>query len=544
MFAQVVLHRRVPGKFESFTYRVPEGVKIEPGQLVTVPFRAQRIAGIVRSLHSSSPSYAVRELEQASKIILPKWQFELAVWITKNYAAPFSKVIDHFIPERVWPAVKSRPQKTDSMPAIKIKEPAPHPSSPAIDALCISILSGSKPKLLIERSRVPRPEFYNALKNQLKEKQMLILLPELFHLNACAAQYAHFHGSLKEWEKARIWELARNSNNAVFAGTRAALFLPFKNLGAIVLDYEHNENYSEKRAPYHHTADVALKISELLKIPLIMISPAPRAETWHMADQGKILSMEYHSKENPTVAIIDMADEKRSGNSNLLALRSLEAISSALAKKHQALLFVNRTGEAGGLICRDCGHIERCALCNSPLAPHRGLALKCHRCKTEKQTPEACASCGGVKLRPIGAGTEKIESEISSAFGRARVIRVESETKMNLAAGELDSSDIIVATRIIDKPLNLPRLETIIAVAPDALINLPDFRAEERLLQLLASLKLLARPDGKIIIQAFLSGHRVYTTLAKNTIAQFYDNELKTRAEINLPPFEISRISP
>lgn len=534
MFAEIVLHRRVPSKFESFTYQIPENLKVELGQIVRVPFKTQKISGIVRRLHEKTPPYPTKSLEIALPIVLAPRQMELAAWMSEHYKCAFSKVIDFFIPEKIWNEPKKKPAEREK-PKFLRNQLSFEELNQVLQKFAKKLLEMPCKKLVIEKTLLPRKAFYNYLSASLpQDSQALFLFPEFSHIEQLNLDLPAYHGGLNETQKAAMWESIRTGGTKIIAGTRAALFLPFKNLSAIVLDFEHNESYFEKRQPNYHALNVAEKIAEMWNIPMIVISATPRVETWNRLEA----SIGWH-EENMIgqTKIIDMRNERRRGNFGIFSDAAIENIASALAKNKQVLLFMNRKGEASALLCRDCGNVFRCASCTSALAVHSENQLKCHKCGTTQPMPDACGMCKNSQLKSIGFGTEKLENEIKKIFSKAQVERLDREIAEKGCPCPA-KADILIATNIIAKPFDLPRLRLAIAVMPDPQLNFPEFRAGERLFQILTHIRLLCK-NGELMIQTFMPEHSLYQNLTQNKIEDFYKNELAARKSLNLPPFNI-----
>lgn len=573
MFAEVILHRRVPAKFDSFTYEVPQNFALSEGQIVTVPFRNQKLSAIVRRLHNKKPVYKTKLIETAADLVLPQKQMEFAQWISERYKCSFSKAIDLFILEKIWGKARNPKSEIRNKPEIKKAVQTKIPDS-KLQTLIKELTESSGSKLLLEKIPLPREDFYNELINSTpKDSQALFVFPEIFYAKNFGTKFFKFHSELNENQKAEIWNSVREGKIQTVFGTRASLFLPFKNLSLIVVDYEHSESYNEKRQPNYNAVEVAERLAKIWDIPLIIISSTPRVETWNKiknsclpAVTAKLKIQKWGEDKNLTpITTIDMADERRKGNFSIFAEETIERIAANLAQNKQILLFINRKGESSVTLCTDCGEILKCRVCNGILTLHNvappwrrtnclaelrlGMEqnqLKCHRCKTQKPLPDKCEKCGSVKLKSLGSGTEKIEKEIQKIFGKAKVLRLDQETagKKKSAAKIFDKKtlnkiDILIATQIIDKPLDLPRLKLSIALTPDFLLDMPDFRATERVFQILTHIRHLTQ-NGEMIIQTFLTEHKLFKNLQENRIENFYEDELAARKMLGLPPFSKS----
>lgn len=537
MFADVVLYRRLPQNLDSFTYEVPKNFRVERGQIVEVPFRKQKLSGVVRKIHKEKPAYPTKFIEKAFSFVLPSWQMELANWMSDFYQCSFTNVIHLFLPKNIWcvrekkPVILKKMEKTNKAYRFKNKEKL----HLEIKNFVQQLLSSPKKKLVLEKCQLPREIFYQSImKNFSKNSQILFLFPEFFHSQRYLPNLPIFHSGLKEKEKVLVWNLVYCGSIEVLSGTRTALFLPFQKLSAIVLDFEHSESYFEKRQPPYSTLQVGEKIADILKIPLIVISASPNAETYHRYEK-----FIWGEKKSPAhIKIIDMKNECRKGNFSIFAQESIEKIARNLSQKKQILLFLNRRGEASALFCPDCSTVFRCEQCAAPLTLHSHNELHCHRCRLKEKIPKQCRTCGNVKLKPLGLGTERIEKEIQKIFSKARLLRLDRETiqkKKQIDEKILQRADIIIATKIIDKPFKLPRLNISIAVLPDQLLNFPFFRACERAFQLLTHIKNLTKEE--MLIQTFLPDHFFYQYLSQNRLEDFYEKELETRKNLSLPPF-------
>lgn len=541
MFAEIVLHRRMPKNFDSFTYAIPKNLNVKSGQIVTVPFRKKVLPGIVLKTHLNKPNYPTKNIESITSQNLTAEQIALASWMSEKYKCTFNKIFDLFLPEKIW-----LDKITKNAAFQKPRGETDKKTDGKISAFAKKLLHANSKKLVFEKTPMPREIFYRELiKCMPKKTQALFLLPEFFYLERLAKHLTIFHGGLNEQEKAGIWKTISEGYDRPIAGTRPALFLPFKKLSFIVVDFEHHESYREKRQPNYDAIETAEKLAELWKIPLILVSATPQVETFQKMLEGFYDKYEWNDGKSANVETIDMSDERKKGNFETLAQTAMEAAARTLSEGKQILLLINKKGEAGATLCQDCGDILRCPRCYAAFTPHQENVLRCHRCKIERPIPLQCDKCSGKRLKLLGCGTEKLEKESKKIFSKAKVLRIDTETVWNkktkskmFEKKNLNGADIIIATRIISKPLNLPRLKLSIAVTPDNMLNFPDFRAEERLLQLLAHLRHLTR--GKLLIQTYMPDHFLYKVLADNSLEKFYAKELETRKSLNLPPFSSS----
>lgn len=549
MYAEVILHRRVPSRFESFTYKIPDGMNIQKGQIVRVPFRNQTLPAIVKNIHNLTPEYPTKDIAEAMPNGLTENQSTLANWMSAFYKCPYSKVIDFFIPEKVWEPSKkaSIPQLIPALNKKNVQDSLDlSGKSQMTTKLAKQIMAITTPCLVFEQTTLPRKEFFKDLAAELqKDDQALFLFPDLFTLNAFADDMPVYHGELKESEKATLWKGVKSGEIKTIAGTRGALFLPFKNLVLITVDAEHSESYREIRQPNYDALEVAEKMASQGKSKLVAISASPRVETWYKAKIGKYTKIDWMQKgENTLVGIIDMANERRKGIFGHLAQATTEKMASLLVRNKQILLFINRKGESSALLCQDCNSVARCETCNSPLSIHKENDLRCHKCNTKTNMLVTCKGCGGSRLKAIGTGTEKLEKEINKIFSKANILRLDKDKKNTSFVFDeqglktLSGADIIIATQIIDKPLNLPRLALTVVIQMDSMLHFPTFSANERVFQLLTRLRTLTH--GELLIQTFLPDQNIFQTFSRNLAESFYEEELETRKSLQLPPFSMS----
>ncbi len=410
-------------------------------------------------------------------------------------------------------------------------------------------------RLYIEKSANDRSELLAKLLSQTTGTK-LIVLPEqyaLSHIEKRLTQmnvdFVSYHGEINARTRATIWLKALRGIPQTIVTTRIGLFLPFKNLSTIILFDEDNESYEEIRSPHYHAVDIARLLTETYGASLRTVVPAPLFETWNVCDttpKTHSIFQLTQTNETPTqVTIVPMTEERMSGNRGALSDIALQKIAATLALNKQVLLFINRRGVVSMTVCKECDTIASCPRCETALTTHRNGEFKCHRCNFSSEILAACKHCGSLRQKSIGLGTQGIEDLLNNLFAQAKIIRLDSdsvkgskERKFALSFEELDSADIIVATKIIDKPLDLPRLATSIAVVPDSLLHIPHFRAEEKALQTLARLKVNTKEE--LILQTYLPDSAVYQALQTGNLIPFYTKERETRKLLKLAPFENS----
>lgn len=545
-FATIVPLRRVPRQFEILSYGIPSGMAVATGDVVEMPFGKTSIWGVVLSQTKTRPSFAVKAIEKVSQTRLPPHALELITFMVNEFGCSYTKALELFITPDVARQLNKKSDQESEMNAA---------SNATIATTTKSHKQQSaRTTLLIEKNRTNRHELIEKIA-QSATGTVLVIVPDHYSLDELIKKLEPklnevllpFHGELTPKKRTAVWKAAFTGERKIIVATRLGIYLPFTNLEHIVFFDEDNAAYRELREPHYHAADVAFKLAQLLQVPLTHLSPTPRLETWIAAQNKTTKSEAFFISEaaRPTahVEIISMKDERRRHNFSALAEASVAAVARALAEQKQVLIFVNRRGTAGMVICNDCYTPLTCPRCENLFTLHDEEQLLCHLCHMTKNLPESCAVCGGTQLDAVLIGTQGIEKQLNTIFDHARVVRVDSDTtkrsrknRMGITEGELESADILVATQILNKQLNLPRLAVSVAVSPDSLLNIPSIDGLEQALSLLNRLKQNTREQ--MIIQTMLPENQVYVAVQSGSIDTFMKNEAELRKLLKIPPFD------
>lgn len=385
--------------------------------------------------------------------------------------------------------------------------------------------------------------------------QMIQRLEEEFH-----NEVAILHSKLTDKEKREEWTFIRNGEKKIVIGARSAIFAPVQNLKYIIVDEEHENTYKQENNPRYHVKNVAIKRAFLQndnleedetvkskKIKVILGSATPSFETYYQAQQGDIelveLTKRYKNAKLPKFEVIDLNETAENFSEKLL-----DKISQTLQKNEQAILILNRKAFSNLLKCKDCGNIPTCPNCSISLNYYKyDNQLKCHYCGYETQFNSTCDECGSHKMMQIGAGTEKIEEELTGLFPSARIVRVDSEsikTKQNYEKVYNDFKnhkyDIMLGTQIIAKGLDFSNVTLVGIINADIILNFPDFRASEKTFQLLTQASGRAgrgEKNGEVIIQTFNGENDVIKKTIESDYEGYYKNEMIIRKMLNYPPF-------
>jgi primosomal protein N' (replication factor Y) len=364
------------------------------------------------------------------------------------------------------------------------------------------------------------------------------------------ADVAVLHSRLTDSQRLTMWHRLFRREARVVVGARSAIFAPVPDLGIVVVDEEHEPSFKQGSIPRYHARDVAVEVAREAGALCVLGSATPSLESWHQARLGAWthlkLSTRVGARPLPPVEIVDMRNEGARG-SRLFSNRLKHLVLETLAKGEQSILFQNRRGFAPVLWCSGCKQTVRCANCDVSLTWHQRIGrLVCHSCCEEQERPGACPYCSAPGLRYLGAGSERIESEIRTLAPAARVLRMDSDTmhrredyETALSAFGRGEIDILVGTQMIAKGLDFPRVTLVGVIDADAGLHLPDFRAAERTFQLIAQVAGRAGRGalpGRIVVQTLSPEHPAIQCAAKHDFARFAAGEDELRLELSYPP--------
>ncbi len=394
-------------------------------------------------------------------------------------------------------------------------------------------------------------------------------------------QVAIVHSRLSEGERYDTWRRAREGAVSIIVGARSALFTPLPDVGLVILDEEHDPSYKQdQQTPYYHARGVAEQMMRRNQGTLILGSATPDVETIYRAHRGEFRLLELPNRilghririleqaereglpsrytpapapdavniDLPPVQIVDMREELKSGNTSIFSRALDAALKDVLHSREQAIIFLNRRGQATYVFCRDCGTTATCPNCDTPLTYHRqGEALRCHRCGHQAPQPNQCPVCRSKRIKYFGAGTQHIEQAFHEHYPQARTLRWDADTATNPETHEhylqrfIDhKADVLIGTQMIAKGLDLPRVTLVGVVSADMGLNLPDFRAGERTFQLLTQVAGRAGRGilgGRVVLQTYQPEHYAVQTAAHHDFHRFYAQEIAYRRDLGYPPF-------
>jgi primosomal protein N' (replication factor Y) len=392
-----------------------------------------------------------------------------------------------------------------------------------------------------------------------RQRQAIVLVPEIAltpqmterFKGRFGEQVAVIHSQLSTGERYDEWRKIRRGEVDVVVGARSAVFAPFKNLGIIIIDEEHETSYKQEDAPKYHARDVARWRCSEHEAPLLLGSATPTLESYARCDNDYIL-IEMNSRATnmplPPVSIIDMRAQLRQGNRSMFSDQLRQALINRCEKQEQSILFLNRRGYSTSVMCRSCGAASSCPHCDITLTYHKSRQrLICHYCAYEQAVKQQCDACGSSKIGFFGTGTQRVEEALTHEIPGIRVIRMDVDTTAKKGAHEKlltafsrHEADVLLGTQMISKGLDFANVTLVGVITADTTLHMPDFRAAERTFQMLTQVAGRAgRADkhGEVLIQTYNPDHYSIQLAANHDYRSFAKRELLYRESLFYPPY-------
>lgn len=625
MYAQVLVEIKAKAIDKTFTYKIPDGMILEIGMRVLVPFGKRTLEGFVLKIEETGDfDYEVKSIISVTDDhpVINGEMLKLGQYISKKTLSPLICAYQTMLPS----ALKAKNNFTinkkyvnyliigDTLPTLKtdkqkeifnlVKEKGKILKKEVTDISAYTVKSfidkGYFKEIKEEVYRLDDDTALNKLNHDLTSeqaeviskvkldlfkpyllhgvtgsgktlvyiriiekvlnlgKEAILLVPEIsltpqvvkiFKQNF-GKVVAILHSGLSDGEKYDEWRKIEKDEVSIVVGARSAIFAPFTNLGAIIIDEEHSATYKQENTPRYNAIDVAIKRARTYDIPLILGSATPSVESYTRALTGAYELLEMKNRVNhnlPKVTLIDMKDEFKKGNRIFSSLFK-EKINTALENGEQAIVLLNRRGFSTVISCKECGYTHKCPNCDIPLTYHKSTnSMKCHYCDYTAPKLNICPECHSKNINALGMGTERLESLINEQFPLAKTIRMDVDTTKNKGAhGRIIEAfregkyNVLVGTQMISKGLDFPNVTLACVVNGDSSLNIPDFRSAERTYQLLnqiAGRAGRALKKGEVIIQGFNMNHYSIVTASKHDYEKFYREEIKIRKALKYPPF-------
>lgn len=394
-------------------------------------------------------------------------------------------------------------------------------------------------------------------------KQVLYLLPEIALTTQITERLKRvfgsrlgiYHSKFPDAERVEIWQKQLTDKGYdIILGVRSSVFLPFRNLGLIIVDEEHENTYKQQDpAPRYHARSAAIVLAAMYGAKTLLGTATPSVETWHNATTGKYglvqLKERYKEIQMPEIIPVDIKElHRKKRMAGPFSPLLLQYMREALDQKEQVILFQNRRGFAPMIECRTCGWVPKCKNCDVSLTYHKGIGqLTCHYCGYTYQLPRSCPACEGVELVNRGFGTEKIEDDIRVIYPEASVARMDLDTTRTRAAYEKiiadfeqGKTDILIGTQMVSKGLDFDHVSVVGILNADTMMNYPDFRSYERAFQLMAQVAGRAgrkNKRGRVVLQTKSIDHPMIRQVMENDFEGMVAHELSERQLFHYPPY-------
>lgn len=579
-YAEVIVDISSPNLDKTFTYTIPSELEqaVTPGTPVMIPFGKNNKLkkGYVVGIHTSCKAggFQIKPIDSVVKqgLAIEDEFMALAYRMKSYYGGMLKDSLRTVIPVKQSVnknRAKTRKEAFPEIAALQAEFPEGNGKVCRLneeqqrirDRICEDLDNGIRKKYLLHGvTGSGKTEVYiDVIRHVISMgKQVIVLIPEISltyqtvrRFALCFGKNVAFsHSKLSKGERYVQSENAREGLIHIMIGPRSALFTPFKNLGLIIMDEEHEASYKSETTPKYHAREVAIWRAELCGAAVILGSATPSVESYTKALNGEyeLLTLEKRAgdAEMPKAHVVDLRQELKEGNRKPISRLLWSKIDDRLKKKEQIMLFVNRRGYAGFMSCRSCGYVPKCPHCDISLTLHNNNRLYCHYCGYHIERPVLCPQCGSKYFAGFGTGTQKIETIMNEAFPKARVLRMDADTTSGkgdyekiLGTFRREEADILIGTQMIVKGHDFPKVTLVGILAADLSLYTGDYRAAERTYELLAQASGRAgrgETPGEVIIQTYNPEHYCVQTAAENNYRGFYYQEILYRKLMKYPP--------
>lgn len=544
----------------ALTYASEE--KLAAGLVVRIALRNRSVLGVVLQ-EVREPSFAAKPIAAiAPTPALPAQTLELIDWLYSYYPAPFGAVIRQFLPpSTAFPKNQERPQSPPSSASYPTSSTLPPLT--AAQKVALQKIQPSGYHLLHGITGSGKTRMYLELARQTIQagKSAILLTPEIGLTAQLTTPFEQqfpgsvfvLHSRLTAAQRRDIWyKILAAPHPIVVIGPRSALFAPVHRLGLVVIDESHDQAYKSETAPHYRTERVAAKLAKLHGARLISGSATPSLEEYYLAHAKNrpIVQLDSLAVQSDTTAhthIIDVRDRSQLTRSPILSTPLIEAIQRALTTGEQSLLFLNRRGTAGSVLCTTCGWQAVCSHCDLNLTYHGDIhRMRCHVCGRAWPLPGSCPECGAADIVLKSMGTKAVVDEVKRLFPQARLARFDTDTEKaeqietQFVALQTGQVDIIIGTQMVTKGLDLPLLSVVGVLNADTSLLVPDYTAGERTYQLLTQVigrAARGHRAGAVYVQTYSPKHPIITAATTKDWSGFYAQEIAERQSYRFPPF-------
>ena len=549
------------------------------GCRVVVPLGKNKIyTGVVLNIHNHTPQgvevKAIMEVLDDHPVVNEQ-QFSFWQWIANYYLCPLGEVMKAALPGAMKPkdeaALKESTRKRKgSKSTCQLSPVNCHLSNlssaqqKAYDEIEASFLDKNVTLLHGVTSSGKTELYIHLISKYLSEgKQVLYLLPEIALTTQITERLRRvfgdkmgvYHSKFTDAQRLDVYKRQASSiPYQLILGVRSSIFLPYQNLGLVIVDEEHEQSYKQQEpAPRYHARNAGIMLAHMFGAKTLLGTATPSFEIYHWARKGRYgyvsLTQRYRDRQLPTIEVVDIKEAKRKRlMKGVFSPRLMEVMQAALERKEQIILFQNRRGFSSFIECKTCGWVPRCPHCDVTLTLHKkSSTLICHYCGYTTSIPERCPACEEDKFIDIGTGTEKIEEQIAQLFPHATTLRMDLDTAKTRAQYEriindfsTHQADILIGTQMVTKGLDFDRVSVVGILDADTMLNLPDFRSHERTFQTLSQVAGRAGRNntaGYVILQTRSADSDIIRQITQNDYWQMFYTQMTERQTFHYPPF-------
>ncbi|MFH0977025.1 MAG: primosomal protein N' [Spirochaetota bacterium] len=544
----------------SFTYSVPDDLDVQPGMRVKVNFRNRTLTAFVRKVHSEKPDF--KGIKDVGKVIDPSPIFDdrliaLAEYTAVNYLCAAGEAMAMALPSGEKPSARYKhPFKHKEVAERNIELSAEQKN--IYDNILNAYNNKQNFHLVYGITGSGKTEVYIELAKHVMAlgRSVIYLVPEItlssqiFErlYNVFGAELIVYHSQLTMNQRLYSWKRFYSGGAKIAVGTRSAVFLQCPDLGLVIVDEEHDWSYKEHSTPRYNARRLAYHRCKTENAIMLMGSATPSIESLYTAEQGVFklhhLKSRFGAAVLPEVDIVKIDPKKGEA---MISTRLLLNSKRALANGNQAIFLLNRRGFSPTVLCDDCGETLVCPNCSISLNLHRSGKMICHYCGFTRKLPRECPECGSENILKLGAGTQKVEEVINETFSGHNIHRLDQDSTKKkyaifgivekMSKGEID---ILLGTQMVAKGFDFHNVSVVGVLLADIGLNMPDFRASERIFSLLIQVAgRCGRGDvsGKVIIQTLDDSNVIFSYLKTHDYMGFYKYELSMRKALQYPPF-------
>ncbi len=573
VYADIIL----PVPFDSFTYFVPREMeqKVKEGMRVVVPFGKNKThVGVVAAVHDRRPDVdlvkAIETVLDREPIVTPE-QFSFWRWVSHYYMSPMGDVFKAAFPAGMKKDEEEKKRRRKNIVekfADMMQTDSPNELNEQQQLAYGEILESWKKHditLLHGVTSSGKTEVYiHLIQKAISEgKQVLYLLPEIAlttqitnRLRAVFGnQLGVYHSKFVDADRVAVYQKQLSQDPfKVILGVRSSVFLPFRNLGLVVVDEEHEHSFKQQDpAPRYHARSAATVLARQYGAKVLLGTATPCVETFRLTEEGRYgyvrMDKRFSDMQMPDIEVVDIKRlkfQKRMRGSFSQTL--LDAIDGALKAGEQVILFQNRRGFSSFIECKTCGWVPRCEHCDVSLTYHKKThSLTCHYCGCTYTLPERCPNCKSADFSTVGLGTERIEEQMRKFFPDARLSRMDLDTTRSSQSYERiieefsrHESDVLIGTQMVSKGLDFDNVSVVGILDADTMLNIPDFRSYERTFQMLAQVAGRSGRKGhkgRVILQTRSADNPLIQQVVDNNFLEMYQTQIEERKLFRYPPF-------